>query len=123
MNRKASQEKRYDAMNVLNNVFLFSKDISSKYDNADNVLQGSSIDKKYLDFLSSGEYYEKYKPGIQKTTGFNFGTSLSRFFMSTLKKKGCKSYFFLDYYPSQYPLKNLIYLQEMKILSNMIDMV
>ena len=64
MNRKASQEKRYDAMNVLNNVFLLSKDISSKYDNADNVLQGSSIDKKYLDFLSSGEYYEKYKPGI-----------------------------------------------------------
>ena len=77
MNGKASQEKRYDAMNVLNNVFLFSKDISSKYDNADNVLQGSSIDKKYLDFLSSGEYYENYKPGIQKTTGFNFGINLS----------------------------------------------
>ena len=31
---------------------------------------------EYLDFLSSGEYYENYKPGIQKTTGFNFGTSL-----------------------------------------------
>ena len=74
---KESKEKRYNAMNVLSNAFLFSKDIGSKYDNADNVLQGSSTDKKYLDFLSSGEYYENYKPGIQRTTGFNFGINLN----------------------------------------------
>ena len=76
-NKDSETESKYIAMNLLNNGFLFGNKIENQYDNIENILQGNSIeDKKYLDFLSNGEYYENFKPGLNKTTGFNFGINL-----------------------------------------------
>ena len=76
-NKDSESESKYIAMNLLNNGFLFSNKIENQYDSIENILQGNSIeDKKYVEFLSNGEYFENYKPGLKKTTGFNFGINL-----------------------------------------------
>ena len=51
---------------------MFNNSINTEYENVNNLLQGSSVeDEKYIKFLSNGEYYENYKPNLNKTTGFN----------------------------------------------------
>ena len=76
-NKNDDINSKYITINILNNGFLFSNNINTKYENTNNLIQGSCTeDKKYLDFLSNGPFYENYKPGINKTTGFNFGINL-----------------------------------------------
>ena len=73
----SEKESRKKLMNILLNGYLFENDLYTKYENLDSILQGNMIeDKKYIDFLSSGEYFENYKPKLKKTTGFNFGINL-----------------------------------------------
>ena len=74
---KNDDKSKYITINVLNNGFLFSNKINTKYENSNNLIQGNFIeDKKYAEFLSNGPFYENYKPGLNKTTGFNFGIDL-----------------------------------------------
>ena len=76
-NQDTEIKDRYEAISVLSKGYLFGNKIENVYDNVENLLQGNSNeDKKYLEFLSDGEYYENYKPGLNKTTGFNFGINL-----------------------------------------------
>ena len=75
--KKNDKESKYKIINLLNNGFLFNNSINTQYENVNNLLQGSSVeDEKYIHFLSNGEYYENYKPNLNKTTGFNFGINL-----------------------------------------------
>ena len=68
----------FTAIEVLNKAYLFDKEITTEYESANNILQGSSTEEKiYLDFLSEGAYYDNFKPSIAQTTGFNFGINLS----------------------------------------------
>ena len=70
-------QNRTHYFNLLNNNFLFDDIINVEYDSIGHLLQGNNNeDKKYLDYLSSGEYYNNFKPGLNKTTGFNFGIDL-----------------------------------------------
>lgn len=66
----------YTFIDILRKQLLFDDKINTEYENADKLLQGSEEDKNYIQFLSEGEYYENFKPGIKKTTGFNFGINL-----------------------------------------------
>lgn len=72
--KKVNDNKsKYELIDLLNNGFLFSNKINNEYNNINNLLQGNNDeDKKYLEFLSNGEYYDNFKPNIEKTTGFNF---------------------------------------------------
>ena len=75
--KKNDKESKYKIINLLNNGLLFNNSINTQYENVNNLLQGSSVeDEKYIHFLSNGEYYENYKPNLNKTTGFNFGINL-----------------------------------------------
>ena len=72
--KKNVDEKIYKIINVLSNGFLFNNKINTEYESINNILEGNSNeDENYLTFLSTGEYYENYKPGLNKTTGFNLG--------------------------------------------------
>ena len=76
-NKDSKSESIIITMNLLNNGFLFGNKTENEYDTIEDILQGNYIeDKKYVDYLSNGEYYENYKPGLKKTTGFNFGINL-----------------------------------------------
>jgi hypothetical protein len=62
---------------LLNNIFLFDNIVYTEYESIEDYLQGNNKeDKKYIEYLSNGEYYNNYKPGMNKTTGFNFGINL-----------------------------------------------
>ena len=75
--KKNDKESGCKIINLLNNGLLFNNSINTEYENVNNLLQGSSVeDEKYIKFLSNGEYYENYKPNLNKTTGFNFGINL-----------------------------------------------
>ena len=66
--------KHNKTLSILNNGYLFENEINTNYNNLYNILEGNSEeDKKYLDFLSNGEFFENFKPHLKKTTGFNFG--------------------------------------------------
>ena len=68
----------FNVMHLLNKGYLFDDDVKGDYQNIYNILQGNYYDdKKYIDFLSQGNYYEGYKPNLNQTTGFNFGFNLS----------------------------------------------
>ena len=68
----------FNVMHLLNKGYLFDANIKGDYQNIYNILQGNYYDdKKYIEFLSSGKYYEGYKPKLNQTTGFNFGFNLS----------------------------------------------
>ena len=70
-------KERAHYFDLLNNLFLFDDIINVEYDSIGHLLQGNdNEDKKYLDYLSNGEYYDNFKPGLNKTTGFNFGIDL-----------------------------------------------
>ena len=71
-------KSKYKAFYILNNGYLFSKDINSNYKNLYNILQGNSDeDKKYIQYLSNGPFFHNFKPNYNKTTGFNFGVDFS----------------------------------------------
>lgn len=60
------------------NGYLFNNEIKTNYNNIYNILQGNTDeDKKYINFLSSGQFFDNYKPNLNQTTGFNFGINLS----------------------------------------------
>ena len=62
---------------LLNNALFFDDIVYIEYENIEDYLQGNNNeDKKYLEYLSEGEYYNYHKPGLNKTTGFNFGINL-----------------------------------------------
>ena len=66
-------KSKYDLIDLLNNGFLFNNQLNNIYNNVDNLLQGNNEeDKIYLEFLSSGDYWNNFKPNKNKTTGFNF---------------------------------------------------
>ena len=68
----------YTMIYNLNQLLLFNTALNSKYNNVDDLLQGNNNeDKKYLEFLSNGKFYDNFKPGLNKTTGFNFGLNLT----------------------------------------------
>ena len=68
----------YEFIHILEKDLLFDTKINSEFENVEDLLQGRNTkeDKKNLEFLSNGEYYDNFKPGINKTTGFNFGINL-----------------------------------------------
>ena len=62
---------------ILNNYYIFKGVVDVEYETIGDILQGNNKeDKKLLDYLASGEHYNNYKPGLNKTTGFNFGINL-----------------------------------------------
>ena len=68
----------FDLFDTLNNVFVFEDILSINYENIDDFLQGNDKeDKRYLEYLSNGDYYNNFKPGMKKTTGFNFGANFN----------------------------------------------
>ena len=59
---------------LLNNILIFDNTVNVEYESIEDILQGNAKeDKRFLDYLTSGDYYNNYKPGLNKTTGFNFG--------------------------------------------------
>lgn len=71
-------DSKYKIIDLLNNGYLFNNEIKTNYLNINNILQGSiEEDKKYIKFLSSGKFFENYKPNLNQTTGFNFGMDLN----------------------------------------------
>ena len=80
MNGKSGDEMKdiVDLFDTLNNIFVFEDILSINYENIDGFLQGNdNEDKKYLEYLSNGDYYNNFKPGMKKTTGFNFGINFN----------------------------------------------
>ena len=72
------KKSRKKLMDILLNGYLFENDLYTQYNNIESILQGNNDeDKKYVDFLSSGQYFENYKPKLNQTTGFNFGINLT----------------------------------------------
>ena len=62
---------------LLNDFFLFDDIVNVEYESIGDILQGNNKeDKIYLDYLTNGEYYNNHKPGMNKTSGFNFGRNL-----------------------------------------------
>ena len=79
MNDKASggMKDKIHLFDILNNIFVFDNIVNIEYESVGDFLQGNNKeDKRYLDYLTSGDYYNNYKPGMNKTTGFNFGFNL-----------------------------------------------
>ena len=76
-NKEGTKDEKFKAFDVLNNLFLFNDDMIFEYGSIENILQGNNLeDKKYVDYLASGDYFYNYKPKLNKTTGFNFGFNL-----------------------------------------------
>lgn len=74
INKKKEYESKYKVFNILNNGYLFNNETNTKYKNIYSILEGNcDEDNRYIKFLSSGTFYENYKPKLNKTTGFNFG--------------------------------------------------
>ena len=68
------RNKKYKTFDILINGYLFNNDIKPNYKNMNDILYGNSDeDNRYIEFLSSGKYFENYKPKLNQTTGFNFG--------------------------------------------------
>ena len=68
----------HKSITFLNNALFFKNGIKSNYLSIDSLLQGTyEEDKTYIDYLSQGNYYDNFKPGIKSTTGFNFGINLN----------------------------------------------
>ena len=54
------------------NQFLFVE-----YSSLKNLIQGNNLeDKKWINYLSSGNYFDNYKPDYSKTTGLDIGIDL-----------------------------------------------
>ena len=48
-----------------------------RYSNIKNLIQGNNEeDKKWVNYLSQGDYFENFKPNIEKTTGLDIGLNL-----------------------------------------------
>ena len=79
VNGKTNDKKdAFHLFDLLNNIFIFNDIVNIQYDTIGDVLQGNNKeDKTFLDYLSNGEYYNNHKPGLNQTTGFNFGINLN----------------------------------------------
>ena len=76
--KKDKKESKYKVIDLLNKGYLFNNEIKANYSNIYNILQGSfEENKKYIQFLSSGQFFDNYKPKLNQTTGFNFGFNLT----------------------------------------------
>ena len=76
---KKEKESLNKLIDLLNNGYLFNNEVTSNYTNLYDILLGNSYeDEKYIKFLSSGEFFENFKPKLNKTTGFNFGKIISK---------------------------------------------
>ena len=72
------KNSKYKTINILNNGYLFTNNIKSSYKNLYNILEGNSDeDKRYIQYLSNGPFFQNFKPNFNKTTGFNFGIDFS----------------------------------------------
>ena len=68
--------KDFRLFELLNGALIFDTP-RKEYDSIEHYLQGNEKeDKSYIEYLSKGEYFNNYNPGIKKTTGFNFGIDL-----------------------------------------------
>ena len=75
-NNKNNNESIFNLIGNFTEGYLY-KNISTNYENIDNLLQGNSNeDLRYIRYLSKGKYYDNFKPGYNKTTGLNFGINL-----------------------------------------------
>ena len=101
-------KSKYELIDLLNNGFLFSNKINNEYNNINNLLQGNNDeDKKYLEFLSNGDYCDNFKPNKEKTTGFNFNINLEvgnnteyeRYGISTDNDKNMRKIISINGYP------------------------
>lgn len=76
--KKTKNETKYKVIDILNNGFLFKNETKENYANVYNILQGNyDEDKKYVDYLANGEFFDNYKPYLNKSTGFDFGLNFS----------------------------------------------
>jgi hypothetical protein len=75
-NNKNNNESIFNLIGNFTEGYLY-KNISTNYENIDNLLQGNNNeDLRYIRYLSKGKYYDNFKPGYNKTTGLNFGINL-----------------------------------------------
>ena len=52
---------------------VFNSELLVNYSNSENIIFGNDKeDKKYIEFLSNGDFIDGFKPNKKKTTGFNF---------------------------------------------------
>ena len=76
---RKEKESLHKLIDLLNNGYLFNNEVTSNYTNLYDILLGNSYeDEKYIKFLSSGQFFENFKPKLNKTTGFNFGKIISK---------------------------------------------
>ena len=76
--KKTKNETKYKVIDILNNGFLFKNETKENYTNVYNIMQGNyDEDKKYVDYLANGEFFDNYKPYLNKSTGFDFGLNFS----------------------------------------------
>lgn len=83
-----SQQKSslYNLINFLVDVFVFKREnyikeneqnLITEYSSLKNLLQGNNEeDKKWVNYLKSGDYFNNFKPNIDQTTGFVIGIDL-----------------------------------------------
>ena len=73
---KGKGTDNYRLYALLNGIFVFDSP-KAQYESIEDYLQGNNKeDKKYVEYLSKGDYYDNYNPGIKKITGLNFGINL-----------------------------------------------
>lgn len=71
-----NEDNIFHVFELLNHALVFDS-FTKEYKSIENYLQGNDKeDKSSVDYLSKGEYYNNYHPGLNKTTGFNFGINL-----------------------------------------------
>ncbi|MCQ2818992.1 MAG: transmembrane domain-containing protein [archaeon] len=61
----------FDLMGIMFSKFLFTNEFITPYKPISVVNGNSDEDKIYLDILRSGPFYGNFKPGLEKTTGFD----------------------------------------------------
>ena len=72
--KKNDDESKYKVINLFSNGYLYDNRVNNTYENINNLLQGNNLeDQRYIRYLANGNYYDNFKPGLNATTGFNFG--------------------------------------------------
>lgn len=62
---------------IMANRVFETKSLQKKYKPIDIVLGNNEEDKKFIDLISKGNYYENHKPTKNKTTGFDMKIAIS----------------------------------------------
>ena len=76
---KPEESSLYKLIKFLLDIYIFNGENKNNsllvnYPSIDDFLQGNSIESQYwIDYLRSGNYYENFKPKIEKVTKFDFG--------------------------------------------------